>query len=231
MLKIKNLYKRYGDNPILNGLSFDLDEGGFIAITGKSGAGKSTLINLILGHEDPDAGRIEFLGNSVFEMNDKKRQEMRRKLGVVFQDFKLLDKRSVYENIAFSLEISGVHKSKIQDRVHEVLNIVDLLDKADFFPHMLSGGEQQRTSIARALVHNPVLLLADEPTGNLDPENTKKLADIFKKINELGTTILLSTHNKDFLNLLNIRVIRLEDGVIKWDKANVDYFGMEKGLN
>ncbi len=223
MIKIEKISKSFGKNKVLNAVSFDVTEGEFVSIVGHSGTGKTTLINCIFGSEKTDNGQIFVRGVEVGGLNKKELQSYRQTVGMVFQDFKLLENSTVFENVAFALEVLGKSKNTITERVMDVLKLVGLEKYRNNFPRQLSGGEAQRCAIARALVHAPDLLIADEPTGNLDPENAKSLAELLVTLNKNGTTIILSTHNKNVVDYINKRVIKIVDGKILSDKKNSRY--------
>jgi cell division transport system ATP-binding protein len=202
----------------LKDISFEIEEGEFVIVAGRSGAGKTTLVKLIIGEEKPTRGRVSFNLEGE-QLSDEKAKTiksdlsvLRRQIGVIFQDYKLLRKKTVFENVAFALEVMGAPDEQIKNEVPRALKIVGLEERADNFPPELSGGEKQRTAIARALVHRPKILLADEPTGNLDPYHTWDIIKLLVKINELGTTVILATHDQDIINELEKRVISLEKG-------------------
>lgn len=195
----------------------------FVSIVGQSGAGKSTLIKLLTAEERPEHGQIIIGGWDITNINPREIPLLRRQIGTVYQDFKLLPKKTIYENVAFALEVCGIHAKRIAQILPQVLKIVGLKDKADRYPFQLSGGEVQRAAIARALVHRPKILLADEPTGNLDTLNTKDIIDLLLKINEFGTTVLLVTHNKDIVNAIKRRVVLLDRGQIISDQEEGRY--------
>ncbi len=195
----------------------------FISIVGQSGAGKSTLIKLLTASEKPDKGQIILGGWEITDIKEREVPILRRQIGVVYQDFKLLPKKTVFENVAFAMEVCGVSNRRINQVIPQVLKIVGLKEKADRYPHQLSGGEIQRAAIARALIHRPKILLADEPTGNLDSLNTKDIIDLLLKINEFGTTVVLVTHNKDVVNRIKKRVIVLDSGQIISDQEEGRY--------
>lgn len=218
MISVSHVTKKYSDKKVLDNVSFDIDGGELVCIVGSSGAGKTTLLYAMIGAEKINSGEIKIDEYQVNKLSSAKIQEYRRKIGIVFQDYKLLPKKTVYENVAFALEVNGYPKDFIQKRTIDVLHLTGLEALRNNFPHELSGGEKQRTAIARALVHAPELLFADEPTGNLDPENTIALAKLFKKINQSGTTVVLSTHDKDVVNTVNSRVITLDNGRLISDK-------------
>ena len=199
MIEFSHVYKNYDKNYILRDLNFTVNKGEFIFITGPSGAGKTTTLKMLIAMEKPTHGAVKFMGT---ELNDIKKSEipfLRRKIGFVFQDFKLLPKRTVFQNVALGLEVSGVFGDVITKNVSELLKAVELYSKKDEYPLSLSGGEQQRVAIARALVQNPQVLLADEPTGNLDEETSKIIIDIIKSFNNKGTTVMLATHDKHLI--------------------------------
>lgn len=195
----------------------------FVSIVGESGAGKSTLIRLMIREEKPTSGKIIVGGMDYENLRRRDIPFLRRRIGVVFQDFKLLPNRNVYENVAFALEITGTRPSVIKYTVPKVLQLVGLGDKAKNFPQELSGGQQQRVAIARAVVRQPKILIADEPTGNLDPKHSWDIIEILLKINRYGTTVLLTTHNRDIVNALQRRVVTLRDGRIVGDEAEGEY--------
>jgi cell division transport system ATP-binding protein len=219
MIHFKNVSKSYGSEiNALKGVSFHIEPGEFVSIVGQSGAGKSTIIRLLMSEEPVSRGHIVVGGWDITNIRRREVPSLRRQLGVVFQDFKLLPKKTVYENVAFALEVCGEKKHVIQEIVPQVLKIVGLGEKLVMYPYQLSGGEQQRVSVARALIHRPKLLLADEPTGNLDSLNTREITDLLLKINEFGTTVVLVTHNRDVVNSLKRRVITLEKGAVVSDQ-------------
>lgn len=223
MIKLDKVSKKYGNQKVLDNVSFHVGEGEFVSIVGHSGAGKSTLVNLIFGMKKIDSGDIFVNDVHVNSLNPSEIQMFRRNIGMIFQDFKLLEKNTVFENIAFALEVCGYSKKEINSRVKDVLKVVGLEEKRNHFPSQLSGGEAQRCAIARALIHAPNILIADEPTGNLDPENAKSLAELLLKINKSGTTIILSTHNENIVNFIMKRVIKIKNGKIESDKKNSGY--------
>jgi len=223
MIIFDNVKKFYGQRPVLDGISIAIEPQEFVSIIGPSGAGKSTLIYTLIGAEKIHEGSIMVDDYKVHVMSEKALQMYRRKIGIIFQDYKLLPRKNVSENIAFALETCGYPKELIKKRVDEVIDIVGLNKVSDKFPRQLSGGEQQKTAIARALVHDPKLIIADEPTGNLDPESAEEILDLLMKINQNGSTVLLATHNKHLVNTLQQRVIRLESGKIVSDLAHSGY--------
>lgn len=221
MIKFQNVSKIYSPKAAaLDGVSFEVKEKEFVSIVGKSGSGKTTLFKLILAEEKPTSGRIFFDSQEVQKIKTKELPELRRKIGAVFQDYKLLHSKTVYENIAYVMEVIGASDQQVKKDVAEVLEIVGLTNRTNNFPVELSGGEKQRVAIARALIHRPEVILADEPTGNLDPYNTLDIMRLLLKINEAGTTVVLATHNKDIINSLDKRVITLQDGKIIRDEEN-----------
>ena len=219
MIQIEGVFKVYPPQiTALDNLSLTINDGEFISLVGPSGAGKSTLIKLLIAQEKPTRGKILVGGRDITNLTPRTIPYYRRKVGVIWQDFKLLPNKTVFENVAYALEVVERPQAEINARVPRILSLVGLEGKQDRFPSELSGGEVQRTSIARALVHEPYLLIADEPTGNLDPVNTDEVIDLLLKINKLGTTILLATHNKDVVDNLKRRVIVLEQGKLVSDK-------------
>lgn len=223
MIVFENVTKRYGKTVVLDGLSLNIEPGEFVSVIGPSGSGKSTLVYTLIGAEKIQGGTIEVDGYLVNKMSARGLQYYRRRIGVVFQDYKLLSKKNVNENVGFALEVCGFEKPAIKKRLPEVLKIVGLDKKGRRFPHQLSGGEKQRVAIARALVHNPNLIIADEPTGNLDPKTGREIIELFLKINKTGVTVILMTHNKDLVDLIKRRVIKLDEGKIVGDKKVSGY--------
>jgi len=219
MLKFQNVTKIYPPNTLaLDDVSFEVNQKEFVSIVGKSGAGKTTLLKLLLAEEKPSQGWIFFQGQDVQKIKPEKLPELRRQIGSVFQDYKLLPNKTAYENIAYTMEVIGAPDLQIARDVPEVLEIVGLTERANNFPIQLSGGEKQRVAIARALIHRPDIILADEPTGNLDPYHTLDIIRLLLKINEMGTTVILATHNKDIINYLGKRVITLHQGKVIRDE-------------
>ncbi len=202
----------------LENISFDIEEKEFVSIVGKSGAGKTTLLKLILAEEAPTRGEVYFDGQNVNELRKHQLPKLRQRIGTVFQDYKLFGSKTTYENIAYAMEVMGAPDEEIKRDVSEVLELVGLLERADDFPSELSGGEKQRVAIARAFVHRPDVILADEPTGNLDPYNSFDIIKLLVKINKMGTTVVLSTHDKEIINSLGKRVITLDGGKIIRDE-------------
>jgi cell division transport system ATP-binding protein len=216
--------KVYPDSSIaLDDVSFSVEPGEFISIVGHSGAGKTTLVKMLLAEEKPSSGSVFFESMNVHEVNKRAINNLRRKIGTVFQDFRLLPQKTAYENVAFAMEAAGRSEDEIASDVPHVLELVDLAEKMDNFPGELSGGEQQRVAIARAIVNQPDVIIADEPTGNLDPVNTFEVVQILKKINDLGTTIILTTHNKGVIDSLKKRVVTLDRGKVVRDDREGKY--------
>ncbi len=220
MIHFDKVSKVYPDNSeALKDVTFIIEPKEFVSIVGHSGAGKTTLIKMILGEERPSSGQVFFETTDISTLRKNDINDLRRKIGVVFQDFRLLPDKNIYENIAFAMEAAGRTDEEIEADVPHVLDLVDLTKKIWNFPGELSGGEKQRVSIARAIVNQPDVIIADEPTGNLDPLNTYDIVQILKKINDLGTTVILTTHNKGVIDSLKKRVITMESGkVIRDDK-------------
>lgn len=223
MIEVKDVTKRFGKKTVLDEVSFSVAGGEFVSIIGPSGAGKTTLIHSLIGAEKIDEGSIKVDHYHVNKLSEPKKQEFRRKIGIIFQSFNLLDKKTVFENVAFALEVNGYPREYINKRTVEVLKVVGLEEERNQFPHQLSGGEKQRTAIARALAHAPQLLIADEPTGNLDPDNALALAELLVKINKNGTTIILSTHDRDIVNHIKSRVLTMKNGILYSDKEHSGY--------
>ena len=225
MIFFDRVSKVYADNSVaLEDVSLSIEPREFISIVGPSGAGKTTLLKLFLAEDKPSSGNIFYDDVDIHTLNKKSINNFRRKIGMVFQDFRLLPDKTVYENIAFTMEASGRSDEEIESDVPHVLELVDLSPKIWSFPHELSGGEQQRVAIARALVNEPDVIIADEPTGNLDPVNTYDIVQILKKINDLGTTVILTTHNKGIIDSLGKRVIAMERGRVVRDDQSGKYF-------
>jgi cell division transport system ATP-binding protein len=221
MIVFDKVTKVYPDGTIaLEEATFTIEPKEFISIVGHSGAGKTTLAKMLLAEEKPTSGKIFYESLDVNKLRKNDIYYFRRKIGTIFQDFRLLPNKTVYENIAFAMEMSGRNDDEIYSDVPHVLDLVDLTNKAYNFPHELSGGEKQRVAIARAIVNQPDIIIADEPTGNLDPINTNEIIQILKKINDLGTTIILTTHNKGVIDALGKRVITMEKGkIVRDDKT------------
>jgi cell division transport system ATP-binding protein len=226
MIEFRNVKKIYtgGINTIaLDDISFVIEKEEFVSLVGHSGAGKSTLLKLLYAEEKPSSGEIFFNGEDISNLTPKQLPFYRRRIGTVFQDFKLLPRKTLFENVAFALEVSDHSDKEIRELVPQILEIVGLAHKLDSYPREISGGEQQRVAIARALVHRPPLIIADEPTGNLDPISSWGIIQLLLKINKLGTTILLATHNKDIVNRVKKRVITLDQGKIIRDHSKGRY--------
>ncbi len=224
MINLKQVSKSYSNKKeILHDLTLKIEPGEFVSIVGQSGAGKTTLVRILIGEEEVDSGSV-FIGDwDITNISKREVPYLRRQIGVIFQDFKLLPKKTLAENVSFALEVSGGTPSKIKKVVPSVLKIVGLEDKKNRYPDEVSGGEKQRVAIARALVHQPKVLLADEPTGNLDAINANEIIDLLLRINKFGTTVILVTHNKEIVNLLNRRVVTMEQGRIISDQAHGKY--------
>jgi cell division transport system ATP-binding protein len=224
MIRFKNVTKTYPPDIVgLKNVNLHIKPGEFVSIVGQSGTGKTTLAKLLIADERPTRGQIIIGGWDISAIKQSEIPLLRRQIGVVFQDFKLLPKKTVYENVAFALEVCGASGRKIKSIVPQALKIVGLVDKADRYPRQISGGEQQRVVIARALVHRPKIIVADEPTGNLDSLNTREIIDLLKKINEFGTTVVLVTHNREVVNELHRRVITIDRGMIVSDQEEGKY--------
>lgn len=223
MIKFDNVTKTYGNAVALKEVSLEIHKGEFISLVGQSGAGKSTLMSLIIGEDKPDKGRILIDDIDVSRIRASDIAYLRRKIGVVFQDIKLLPNRTAFENVAFAMEVAGEKADIIRNEIPKILELVGLEDKAGSFPHEMSGGERQRVAIARALAHRPVLLLADEPTGNLDSINAWEIIQLLLKINHKGTTVILATHAKDLVNSIKKRVVTIEKGQVIYDQEKGKY--------
>ncbi|MGB9848068.1 MAG: cell division ATP-binding protein FtsE [Minisyncoccia bacterium] len=219
LVYFQNVSKVYNSHTTaLDNINLKIMRGEFVAIVGKSGAGKSTLLKLLIGEEKPTKGRIFFEKVDITKLKYKELPKIRRQIGMIFQDFKLLPDKTAFENVAFALEAAGFSPQDIKKTVPQMLELVGLKDKVFNFPHELSGGEKQRVAIARAMINKPDLLIADEPTGNLDPINTAEIIKLLLRINELGTTVMLATHNKNVVDMLNTRVVSLDSGRIIRDE-------------
>jgi cell division transport system ATP-binding protein len=224
MIEMQNVYKTYPNGVVaLNDVSVRIKQGEFVYVVGPSGAGKSTFIKMMYREEKPTSGTIMVHGVNLEKLKDSKVPLLRRNIGVVFQDFKLLPKLTVYENVAFALEVIEEPPKVIRQKVMEVLELVGLKHKVRSYPSELSGGEQQRVSIARSIVNSPKIVIADEPTGNLDPETSWGIMELFEKINSRGTTIVMATHNREIVNTIRRRVIAMENGKIVRDEAKGEY--------
>ena len=224
MILLSNVSKVYDNgSTALNNISFVIERGEFVFIVGPSGAGKSTLIKLLMHEETATSGDVIIKNVNVGQLSQKQIPYLRRNMGVVFQDFRLLPNKTVYENVSFAMEVVGAPKRAIRRQVPAVLSMVGLAGKAKMLPGQLSGGEQQRVALARALVNNPAFLIADEPTGNLNPKTAMEIMELLNEINKRGTTIIMATHAKEIVNVMKKRVIAIEDGVIVRDEARGDY--------
>ena len=225
LIRIANVQKTYKNGVVaLYDFNLTIKKGEFVFVIGASGSGKSTLIKMLYREEKPEKGSIIIGGINVAKLKNRKVYILRRKIGVVFQDFKLLPKLTVFENVAFALELFGYDKQSIQRRVIEVLDLVGLKNKIRQYPDQLSGGEQQRVVIARAIANNPKLLICDEPTGNLDPDTSMEIMHVLENINRLGTTIIMATHDREIVNKLQKRVILIEQGRLKKDFEKGTYY-------
>ena len=214
MIYFNNVSKIYKDATALDDVTFTIETGEFVSVVGHSGAGKTTLTKMILAEEMPSSGAVFFESVDVSKVKNKDLTKLRRRIGIVFQDYKLLSNKTAYENIAFAMEAVGKTEEEIASDVPHVLELVDLSHRLSHFPDQMSGGEQQRLAIARAIINQPELIIADEPTGNLDPINTHEIVQILKKINDLGTTVILTTHNRGIIESVGKRVITMENGKI-----------------
>ena len=223
MIEFQGVSKIYNGKPALDNVTLVIKPKEFMSLVGQSGAGKTTLLKMLLREEYPTSGYVFFDGKNVLDLPNREVPFLRRRIGSVFQDYKLLTNRTASENIAFAMEAAGAPDDEIKEVTEQVLDIVGLSEQANNFPHQLSGGEQQRVSIARALVNRPQVILADEPTGNLDPINTFEIIKLLLRINELGTTVILATHNKEIINSLGRRVVVLEKGKVVRDDEKGRY--------
>ncbi|MGN0369504.1 MAG: cell division ATP-binding protein FtsE [Butyrivibrio sp.] len=226
MIDLQNVYKTYSTGvPALNDISLHIDKGEFVFIVGTSGSGKSTLIKLLLKELEPTSGKIIINGKNIGRIKKSKLPYLRRDIGVVFQDFRLFEDRNVYENIAFAQKVIEAPNRRIRSKVLAILSMVGLLDKYKTNPKQLSGGEQQRVAIARALINQPAILLADEPTGNLDEENSWEIMKLLESANEQGTTVVVVTHNMEIVRAMRKRTITIRDGVITHDveEGGIEY--------
>ncbi|MBC8589722.1 cell division ATP-binding protein FtsE [Wansuia hejianensis] len=224
MIKLINVSKEYKNGvKALSNIDLNIKKGEFVYLVGSSGAGKSTLVKLLLKEEEPTEGQIYLNQMDITKVRNRKVPYIRRNIGVVFQDFRLLPNKTVYENIAFAMEIVGVPSKEIRRKVPSILSLVDLSRKSSSFPDQLSGGEQQRVAIARAIANNPPILLADEPTGNLDPDTAWEIMKLLSDINGGGTTILMATHAREIVNTMRKRVIAIQEGVIVRDEEKGGY--------
>lgn len=219
MIHLQQVSKIFNpDVNALRGVNLNIEAGEFVSIVGQSGSGKTTLVRLLISEIKPDEGQLEIGGWDITTIKKHQIPFLRRQIGVVFQDFKLLPKKTVFENVEFALQVSGAPSGRARQIIPQVLDIVDLSDKLNRYPQELSGGEKQRVAIARSLIHRPKILLADEPTGNLDAINTKDIIDLLLKINEFGTTVVMVTHNKEIVNSLKRRVVTLDRGQVVQDQ-------------
>ncbi|MFA5128404.1 MAG: cell division ATP-binding protein FtsE [Patescibacteria group bacterium] len=219
MIEFRGIEKIYPPNiTALDGVNLKINAGEFVSIVGQSGTGKTTLIKLLTAEERPTRGKITISDWDITKIRRSEIPTLRRQIGVIFQDFKLLPKKTIFENVAFALEVCGASSHRIKTIVPQVLRIVGLEEKSGRYPKQVSGGEQQRVAIARALIHRPKILVADEPTGNLDSINTREIADLLLKINEFGTTVILVSHNRELVNSLRRRVVTLEQGTVISDQ-------------
>jgi cell division transport system ATP-binding protein len=218
---VSKVYKK--DSVALDNINLTIPTGEFVSVVGHSGAGKTTLMKMILAEEAPSEGTVFFESVNVHQLKNKDLTKLRQRIGVVFQDFKLLSNKTAYENIAFAMEAAGKTDAEISSDVPHVLELVDLGHKTKHFPSQMSGGEQQRLAIARAIINQPELIIADEPTGNLDPINTNEIIQILRKINDLGTTVILTTHNRGVVDSIGRRVITMEKGKIIRDDKDGKY--------
>lgn len=221
MIDFNHVTKTYRTNVGLDDVSVHINKGDFVFLVGPSGAGKSTFIKLILKEIDPDSGSITVDGKEVTKLSNREVPELRRKVGTVFQDFRLLPKKTVFENVAFAMEVLHKSRRQIRKQVPQILSLVGISDKAHKYPEELSAGEQQRVAIARAIVNNPTVLIADEPTGNLDPVTAAEIMDLLDQINLRGTTIVMVTHAKDIVDRMKKRVIAIEKGKIVRDREGI----------
>ncbi len=223
LIRLKDVEKEYDNGTYaLRGITLTIEDGEFVFLVGPSGSGKSTIIKLLTGEILPTSGRVIVNGFSLTKISDRQIPLLRRSIGIIFQDFRLIEKKTVYENLSFAMRAVGASPRTIRTRIPYVLKLVGLEEKADQYPHELSGGEQQRVAIARALVNNPVTIIADEPTGNLDPARSLEIMRLLNRINELGTTVVIVTHERDLVNRFHKRVVLLEEGVITGDGIGYD---------
>jgi cell division transport system ATP-binding protein len=226
MIVLDNVFKHYEENGTaigMDGVNLRIDKGEFVFVVGHSGSGKSTFIRLIIKEIEPDTGKIMVGGRSLSTLKRSKIPLLRRNIGCVFQDYKLLPNRTVYENVAYAMQVTGSSRSMIRRRVPEIIHLVGLAEKIDRYPDELSGGEQQRVSVARAFVNKPPLLIADEPTGNLDPETSMGIMDLLLRINRTGTTVVVATHDTLIVDKMRKRVVQLEKGRVVRDQARASY--------
>ena len=223
VIRLKDVEKEYENGThALRGISLTIEDGEFVFLVGPSGSGKSTIIKLLTGEIEPSSGRVIVNGFSMTNISDRQIPLLRRTIGVIFQDFRLIEKKTVYENLSFAMRAVGMSTRAIRTRIPYVLQLVGLEEKADQYPRQLSGGEQQRVAIARALVNNPNTIIADEPTGNLDPARSLEIMRLLDRINELGTTVVVVTHERDLVNRFHKRVVLLENGLVTGDGIGYD---------
>ena len=228
MIRLIDIYKEYDNGTkALKGVNIRIDDGEFVFLVGPSGSGKSTVIKLITAEIAPTEGRVMVNGFNLTNITPRQVPKMRRTLGVIFQDFRLIEKKTVYENLAFAMRAIGASNRELRRRIPYVLQLVGLDQKGDRYPGQLSGGEQQRVAIARALVNNPSMIIADEPTGNLDPQRSLEIMMLLERINELGTTVLVVTHERNLVNRFNKRVVTIENGRMISDEMG-GYYNVEK---
>lgn len=224
MIELVKVVKEYDNGTLaLDGVDLKIENGEFVFLVGTSGAGKTTITKLLMREENVTSGNIFLYGEDITQITHREIPYLRRKMGVVFQDFRLLEDRTVYENVEFAMQIIGASRKEIRRRIPVVLNQVGLSHKAKVFPRELSGGEQQRVALARALVNNPSILIADEPTGNLNPSTAMEIMELFEEINAMGTTIIMATHAKDIVDAMKKRVIEVSDGKIVRDEVGGEY--------
>ena len=231
MIRLDNVSKTYrgAGESALTGIDLEIARGEFVFLVGASGSGKSSLLRLLLREEKPDSGELFVLGESLTLMPQRQVAKYRRRLGVVFQDFRLLSNKTVYQNVAYALQVIGKSRAFVETSVPDVLRLVGLEDKSSSFPAALSGGQQQRVAIARALVNRPELLLADEPTGNLDPDNSREIMGLLSRINLSGTTIIMATHDRGIVDQMQRRVVEIQDGRVIRDAETASYREMPTG--
>ena len=224
IIKFEEVTKIYSpSSPALKNINLEVAKGEMVSLVGRSGAGKTTLIKLLIGEEKPTEEKVFFEDHLVNEADSKTLALIRQKIGVVFQDYKLLSKKTAYDNVAYILMVIGASDEEIKRDVPRVLNIVNLKDKATYYPYQLSGGEKQRLAIARALIHQPEVVIADEPSGNLDSSNTWGIIEILKRIHQLGTTVIVSTHDREVISQIRERIITLKDGTIFSDSKDSNF--------
>ncbi len=223
MIEFIHIYKDYNKVHALKNINIKIASGEFVSLVGPSGAGKSTLIRLLIREEKPISGKIFVAKRNIVRLKSSELPFYRRRIGTIFQDFKLLPQKTIYENVAFALEVCDVPQEEIDIKVKKILKLVSLSEKADVYPNAVSGGEKQRAAIARALVHSPKILIADEPTGNLDPTNAWEIIELLKKINHAGTLVILATHNQAIVDKLRQRVIVLKNGKVASDQRGGKY--------